>query len=256
MADTEFVGYDVQTGVWTFRVPHFTRYGLDYDDDEDADESALSSLPESPIEATPQFAMSVPSTMDVDDATPEDSSPEDDTFAFKQKVVPGGFNRQSMVEDDQGQSFLGDGSAAAASDSEHSHVSDQDESDDEMNMAGSFPHIDGTAEQHFESPAKPAFDASQQRWGTPGGPLIDLDGDWAEQLQRTISPRKQNRDALREVQGKLLIDRAQSPPKRAQSSHKNEFRTSIDIMNSLFGKHEEKMAMSRTQESGGSGFEV
>ena len=256
MTDTEFVGYDAQTGVWTFRVPHFTRYGLDYDDDEQADESTLSSLPETPVESTSHLASSTASAMDVDDAMPEESSPEDDTFAFKQKIVPGGFNRRSVVDYDQDQAFLGNGSAAAASESEHSHVSDQEESDEEMDMVGSFPHNDGAAEQDNESPARPAFMASQQPWGTPGQPLIDLDGDWAEQLQQTISPRKQNREALREVQGKVLLDRNQQPAKRPQSSNKNEFRTSIDVMNSLFGKHEERMALSRMQESGGSGFEV
>jgi nuclear pore complex protein Nup98-Nup96 len=253
--NTEFVDYDVQSGVWTFRVPHFTRYGLDYDDEDDVDESGLSSLPETPVEPTPHFASSTASAMEVDDVTPEDSSPEDDTFAFKQKIVPGGFNRQSVADYDQDQSFLGDGFATAASGSEHSHVSDQEESDG-MNMAGSFPHNDGAAEQDSESPMRPAFMAGQQPWGTPGRPLIDLDGDWAEQLQRTISPRKQNREALREVQGKVLLDRSQQPAKRPQSSTKNEFRTSIDVMNSLFGKHEERMALSRIQESGASGFEV
>jgi nuclear pore complex protein Nup98-Nup96 len=254
--NTEFVGYDVQTGVWTFRVPHFTRYGLDYDDDEDDDESGLSSLPETPVEPTPQFASSTASAMEVDDGAPEDSSPEDDTFAFKQKIVPGGFNRLSVIDDDEDQSFLGDGSAAAASGSEHSHISDQEESDEDVNMIGSFPHNDGAVEQDIGSPTRPAFMGSQQPRGTPGRPLIDLNGDWAEQLQRTISPRKQNREALRELQRNVLLDRSQQPAKRPQSSNKNEFRTSIDVMNSLFGKHEERMALSRIQELGGSGFEV
>lgn len=255
--NTVFVAYDVETGVWTFRVPHFTRYGLDYDDDEDGDESALSSLSGTPVQPTPQFASSAVSAMELDNITPEGSSPEDDTFAFKQKIVPGGFDHQSSVDYDQDQSFLGDGSAAAAaSGSEHSNVSDQEQSDEDMNMAGSFPHNGGAAEQDTQSPTRPALTSGQQAWGTPGRPLIDLDDDWADQLRRTISPRKQDREALREVQGKVLLDRSQKPAKRPQSSNKNEFRTSIDVMNSLFGKHEERMALSRTQGVGGSGFEV
>jgi nuclear pore complex protein Nup98-Nup96 len=190
------------------------------------------------------------------DVTPDDSSTEDDTFAFRQKIVPGGFDRLSVAGNDQDQFLLGDGSAAAMSGSEHSYVSEQDEHDDEMNMAGSFPHNDGAAGQDAESPMITSLTAVHQPWGTPGRPLIDLDGDWAEQLQRTISPRKQNREALREVQRNVLLDRSQPPAKRSQSNNKNEFRTSIDVMNSLFGKHEERMALSRMQESGGSGFEV
>jgi hypothetical protein len=61
---------------------------------------------------------------------------------------------------------------------------------------------------------------------------------------------------LREAQGKVVLDRSQQPAKHPQSSNKNEFRTSIDVMNSLFGRHEERMALSRMQEAGGSGFEV
>lgn len=261
MKGTEFLNYDRVTGIWIFRVPHYTRYGLDYDEDEDEEDqddledSALSSLPETPVDPS-QVAPSSASAMDVDDSTPGDSD-QDDTFAFKQNFVPGGFGRQSVVDYEPDQSFLADGSAAAASGSEQSEL-DQEASDDEMNMAGSFPQIDGTVEQIANSPTKPILKATQQPWGTPGKPLIDLDGDWAEQLQRTISPRKQNREALREVQGKVLLDRAREPAKRPQSNQKHEFRTSIDVMNSLFGKHEERMALSRLQESAGSGsgFEV
>jgi nuclear pore complex protein Nup98-Nup96 len=42
MENAEFVSYDHKTGVWTFKVPHYTRYGLDYDDDEDEEEAGES----------------------------------------------------------------------------------------------------------------------------------------------------------------------------------------------------------------------
>jgi nuclear pore complex protein Nup98-Nup96 len=35
MKDTEFVAFEPESGVWTFRVPHFTRYGLGSDDEEE-----------------------------------------------------------------------------------------------------------------------------------------------------------------------------------------------------------------------------
>ncbi|CAE6530170.1 unnamed protein product [Rhizoctonia solani] len=41
MKDTEFIGFEPESGVWTFRVPHFTRYGLASDEeDEEEDEAA------------------------------------------------------------------------------------------------------------------------------------------------------------------------------------------------------------------------
>ena len=247
---THFIEYSAATGVWIFSVDHYTRYALDYDDndEEEEEESGLSSPP-----ATAEQPSHV-SDMDVDDGSPEDTDQEDDTFAFKQKIVPGGFGRQSAVVDGGDESFLDDGSAAVDSRSERSYVSEQEESDQEMNTAGSFPQQDGAAEPN-QSPVKPILKASRHPWDTPGKPLIDLDGDWAEHLQRTISPRKQNRDALRELQSKVLLDRQNEVAKRPSTADKKEFRTSIDVMNSLFGKHQESMALSR-RKKGGSGFEV
>ncbi|KAG8725116.1 hypothetical protein FRC09_008459 [Ceratobasidium sp. 395] len=42
MKDTEFVDFEPEKGTWTFRVPHFTRYGLG-DDDDDADTAEAES---------------------------------------------------------------------------------------------------------------------------------------------------------------------------------------------------------------------
>ncbi|CAE7229687.1 unnamed protein product [Rhizoctonia solani] len=40
MKDTEFIGLEPESGVWTFRVPHFTRYGVD-SGEEDEDEEGV-----------------------------------------------------------------------------------------------------------------------------------------------------------------------------------------------------------------------
>lgn len=37
--NTKFVSFDIETGIWIFEVPHFTRYGLDESDDEDDSEA-------------------------------------------------------------------------------------------------------------------------------------------------------------------------------------------------------------------------
>jgi nuclear pore complex protein Nup98-Nup96 len=263
MPNTQYVSYDTQTGVWTFQVAHYTRYGLDYDAEEEeesgdgSDGSGLSDPPDHIVETdpTPRAENEVDSVMDVDGYTPEDSSPEEDTFDFKRKSVPGGFGRQSAIDYNQDELLLDDRAAGAVSGSDKSYESDQQESGDEMNMAGSFPQPEHPTAA-METPGKSAMKASQHRWGTPGGPLIDLGGDWAEQLQRTISPRKQNREALREVQGKVLIDRVSLPTKQKTVNDKNEIRTNIDLMNSLFGQHEERMALGRRKDEGGYGIEV
>jgi nuclear pore complex protein Nup98-Nup96 len=253
MPGTEFVSYDTATGIWTFHVAHYTRYGLDYDDAEgDGDESVLSSPPVNL--ATPASHQGI-SVMDVDDGSEEGSYEEDDTFAFKQKIVPGGFGRQSAIDYGLDQSTTSPNPAVVDTRSEASEISEQDDSDIDYSMAGSFPANDIPAPR-AATVTNPILKASQQQWGTPGKPLIDLHGDWAEQLQCTISPRKQNRDALREQQGTVLLDRAHEPVEKPSTSTTTDFRTSIDVMNSIFGKHEERMALSRSQAKARPGFEV
>lgn len=243
MPGTEFTNYEASTGVWTFKVPHYTRYGLDYDEDDDEDDMDQSEL--SPPPDTIDGKQADSSVMEVD-ADYDDSGAEDDTFAFKQKVVPGGFGRQSAVDFDEGPSMA---QSVEYDDEPADETADSDEemSDNEPDMAGSFPPAAITA---IASPSKPILKAP----GTPGKPLLDLDGDWAEQLQRTISPRKQNRDILREAQSKVMLDRVYEPIK-PRAINKKEFRTSIDLMNSLFNKHNERMETARKVQAGND-FEV
>ncbi|KAJ3344175.1 hypothetical protein HDU91_000271 [Kappamyces sp. JEL0680] len=47
MPDTTFIGFEVITGTWKFRVEHFSRYGLVDDDDDDDDER--QTVPETPV---------------------------------------------------------------------------------------------------------------------------------------------------------------------------------------------------------------
>jgi nuclear pore complex protein Nup98-Nup96 len=100
-------------------------------------------------------------------------------------------------------------------------------------------------------------------FGTPGKPRLDLSGDWAEQLQRTISPRKQNRDALREIQANAFTDRLLlndgSPAEKRTVSPKKGFTNSIDMMNSLFQQSPRKQNVPATQKASKpqpKGFEV
>ncbi|KAJ9608640.1 hypothetical protein H2200_006411 [Cladophialophora chaetospira] len=237
MNGTEFVSYDVTTGVWTFQVPHYTRYGLDYDDEDDDDEMGQSQL-SAPPDSLASSRFEDQSGMDVDSEEQDDydDSGDDDTFAFKQKTVPGGYGRRSAIDYDTTVAMAQEAEDGAA-DSELDGEDFDDENTKEVSMVGSYPPPAATT-------MKPILKASTM--GTPRKTLINTDGDWAEQLQRTISPRKQNRDALREAQSRVLLDRAYEPIKPTSSSsnniNKNDFRTSIDIMHSLFNRHEERMA--------------
>ena len=231
MTGTEFVKYEVATGVWTFKVPHYTRYGLDYDDD--GDEMGQSQLCAPPDSLTSSRSAE-DSGMDVDSEGQDDYEDDgDDTFAFKQKTIPGGYGRRSAVDYENEVTTAQE----VEDDPEDDEDEDEDEAANEVSMAGSYP-------PPATSPTRPILKPSTL--GTPGKALINIDGDWAEQLQRTISPRKQNRDALRAIQSKVLLDRTYEPMRpnsnTSKAANKKDFRTSIDIMHSLFNRHEERMA--------------
>ncbi|KAK5958625.1 hypothetical protein OHC33_000468 [Knufia fluminis] len=224
--DTEFIAYDRESAVWTFKVQHYTRYGLDDDDDDEEEESMMDqselSLPPQSIDKSADA-----SVMEV--VVNSDSDDGDDTFAFK-KSVPGQYGQQSIIPADEETETRSPVQEPHSDGSEHSAYSEDDMmSDDEQSppMPGSLPPTNPFLFSPQKSPSKATAP------GTPGKPLLDLEGDWAEQLQRTISPRKQNRDVLREAQSKMLLDKAFSPIKPKAAPQVN-FRSSIDIMNSMF----------------------
>lgn len=269
--NTTFVDYDEKKGRWTFKVEHYTTYGLDYDDDE---ESMLSSsvLSEAapptptPLKATPRAAANNSQQKSPEDSimSPPESSP-DDTFDFKKgrrKNVPGQFDEQeadlledeSMAEAEHSantpQSFLEErsvGSSAGEDDDQAMAVISQTEGfapEVEMDMAGAFPIRASTAEQDesafnasTRSPSKlksilKVRDADETPFKAA---RLDVD-DWAEQLQRTVSPMKRDRQALRDIQATLLTDHDQPASVPTGSVHGAGFATSIDLMNSIFGK--------------------
>lgn len=288
--DTEFVDYETDTGTWVFKVPHFTTYGLDYDEDEgeSLEQSTLGAGPDD--NRTPKASDDHPASFEQSATFSIDESfvgsmagVDDDTFDFKKrKIVPGSFGAQAMqVEDEEmgsegdSESFLEEGSAGSTTEHDDDYVTESQRSGDSivgsdedqaMDMAGSFPNLHRTVEQDDAQSTGSDLDATHplsKPFGTPGKPRLDLSGDWAEQLQRTISPRKQNRDALREIQANAFTDRPLlndgSPAEKTTVSPKKGFSNSIDLMNSLFQQQPRKQNAPTTQKASKSqpkGFEV
>ncbi|OJJ49056.1 hypothetical protein ASPZODRAFT_1385725 [Penicilliopsis zonata CBS 506.65] len=292
-----FIDYEKTTGTWIFKVPHFTTYGLDYDDeDEDEEEEGeslnhtiLSAAPDTPTPKALSPNMDHTATFDTDDSfLGSVAGIEDDTFDFKKrKIVPGSFGNQVLAveeedeEDDEeeeeyddddveeeeeeeeeqfsDESFLGEGSTGSTIEQDDDITESQQSGDDsevesdedrEMDMAGAFPNLHHTVEHDDTTTTTKITDLDMdttQRslnpfWNnTPAKSRLNLSGDWAEQLQRTISPRKQNRDALREIQANAFHDRPlrddDDTPKEKKAGpdvRQKGFTTSIDLMNSLF----------------------
>ena len=312
---TKFQSYDSDTGVWTFTVDHFTTYGLDDDDEDDETEmqesSALSEPPATPGQPEDETMHSIETeTGDVDD-----------TFEFKlakrsQQSVPGGFDdtgvtydydEDEAIEDERDVSaespgtgledpFTSSGGAVQAPSpgalqryhssivEEEHEMGEVDMPDDAMEDSPEMPGSFAAEPKMPRSILKPstglsAF-ASPEKLAT---------ASWEEQLQRTISPRKRDRQALKDEQGALLRQTEQeggfdSPFKQsmlarsalnqsylAQKSAKKgnsssnmlggantvigrsqAFKTSMDIMNSLWANEK----TGGKAGAGGKGFEV
>jgi nuclear pore complex protein Nup98-Nup96 len=268
--NTTFLKYNQATGEWTFTVPHFSTYKLDYDDYSDEDDmeelsSELSPVPDTPAQSELRSSQMTSTPQEESFASPTQSSP-DDTFDFKKGFrarasVPGGFGDEVAYEEDEDmhmarrESFLGQRSVGSLdgqqdgdySEGESEPVRDQD-------MAGSASSPVQTTEQApakdfdlFKGTMKPKsiLKASQVLKPSQGTPTKahhqTFDDDWANQLQRTISPRKQNRPALRESQGNVLREqRDGNAMELSQSTAGRTLTTAMDLMESLFGETEKQ----------------
>lgn len=297
--DTTFLGYDKDTGVWTFSVEHFTTYGLEDDDDEMDGEGAsqfeqstlsISADSPTPTSATPrayQSDQSFVSTSEVIESEPED------TFDFKKKrvVLPGAFdNQEAFVDDaemddqseDQDQeSFLDDRSTGSRSNDGIDEPMDQDVFEgqelvrvEDQDMAGSYPHAGSTVEPDEHSQdgddkensvmmSGPLMRARLRAMRASGSPLkkklqLPYD-DWAELLQRSVSPRKQDREELKRMANSIENgdlggneEEVTLTPRNRAVSDGHGFATSIDLMNSLFGETKSPVKANKAAK----GFEV
>ncbi|KAF1930053.1 uncharacterized protein M421DRAFT_91249 [Didymella exigua CBS 183.55] len=281
VAGTKFESYNPSNGGWIFTVPHFSSYGLDYedrgvyDDDEEDESSELSPVPDTPAQTLLNTSQMTSTPQQDSLVSPYESSP-DDTFEFKRGMpqranVPGGFDDEAAYEeeyddeDSRGESFLGERSVGSLDgQQEAEYYESESGSDQDQSMADSVSGPIYTTEpaaavefDPFRSTMKApksilkASQVFKPNFGTPSkGPAV-FDDDWANQLQRTISPRKQDRTALRESQGHALREYERSPTLAAQQINVRPFATHMDLMNSLFGETENhRESLSKRQGQG------
>ncbi|KAF1950919.1 hypothetical protein CC80DRAFT_496441 [Byssothecium circinans] len=267
---TTFESYNPETGDWTFRVPHFSSYGLDYDDDEESEEasSPLSPVPETPAQIGSSQMTNTPGNDSL--ASASQSSP-DDTFDFKKGMrkranVPGQFGDQAAYEEDQemeetqGESFLGlrsvdslDGQRDNVDESDSGSVEDQEMADSVSGPVHATERNNDKVSESFKDSVKPKsiLKTSQvlRPMGTPSkGPLV-FDDDWANTLQRTISPKKQDRQALRESQANVRRerdnDKVMNQPVGGRFTKTTMDR--MELMDSLFGTTDKRKDSTATK---------
>ncbi|KAF2130193.1 hypothetical protein P153DRAFT_313762 [Dothidotthia symphoricarpi CBS 119687] len=270
---TTFVKYNAQNGDWTFTVPHFSSYGLDYEGEEysdldDEESSELSDVPDTPAQTQLNTSQMTSTPQESSVLSPDYSSP-DDTFDFKKGMrarasVPGGFSdgvsyeEDEEMEESQGESFLGHRSVGSLDGQQEAEYSESEsEFAQDQSMADSVSGPIHTTEQAsakesdpFRGSLKPksilkASQVTRPGFGTPSKGKPVFDDDWANQLQRTISPKKQDRQALRETQSNGMREHESIDLKLSQSVGRRTLTTPMDLMESLFGETEKHQSPKR-----------
>ncbi|POS85913.1 hypothetical protein EPUL_002226 [Erysiphe pulchra] len=269
--DTEFVDYDKTTGTWTFRVPHFTTYGLPDEDEEDEAEDNISQNDDLLTGISNNFNSSFASTSQL---SRSEYDPED-TFEFRKskKILPGTFDSQDVyvdLEDEdvsfEQESFPDDQSMVSQSDMTSEDSIDPDDVMDDgesisimdQGIVGSFIEDENIMELIDQPSANFHLSSLNKTSGTlvkvKTEGLISYDSplkqhflpcdDWISTLQATVSPRKKNRALLKSlIQSQDELEQynteQQASPTLAKSKFISDgrgFSTSIDLMNSLFGQ--------------------
>ncbi|RKF84080.1 Nucleoporin NUP145 [Golovinomyces cichoracearum] len=254
---TDFVNYEKTTGTWTFRVPHFTTYGLPEEDEEDdVIESELSSHEEQ----TPNFDSYNQSFASTSRLTQTESGPED-TFEFRKskRFLPGTFDDQELYYDPEDNfQYLehvtlaenqSSGSQSECSteepfekydvlnDNESVSIMDQD-------MVGTYPEtlndmqILNPHSDEGEDPETSRLDASIG-YNTPSkGNFLPCD-DWVSTLRATVSPKKKDRALLKtllELQdNKTQTDSEETPTQNRALAEEQGFSSTDETERSLLG---------------------
>lgn len=296
--NTNFVRYDKERGEWVFTVPHFTTYQLDYSDEpSNLEESLLSAPPYTPTPVSrtsrgvfSEITKSQLSSHLVAEQTPQSNLSVENHATHKSgTTLPGAYDNAVLFnedvsmddeEDSNNNTFSAEQRSVHRSQEDDPEGSVGDHSDNAMNATqdrpatGAFPRSTNTEIRgggdliFFNSLAGPksilkgSQYQSRNGFGTPFKAKFALEHDWAEQLQRTVSPRKQDRQALRERQATILKEHDENHDKTpVQDLPTNAaiggFTTSIDLMKSLFGQvGSTKSGDGAKQEPKGKRFEV
>ncbi|KAI5292556.1 hypothetical protein KEM52_006261 [Ascosphaera acerosa] len=112
LPDTEFIHYDADNGIWTFKVQHYTTYGLESDDDEDcfntsitahrnegmpgADAKCATNQAGSSPTATPHHEFTESFSFASEDDYSLISGGVDDTFDFKKRNIQFAYSRDDQ----------------------------------------------------------------------------------------------------------------------------------------------------------------
>lgn len=286
VSGTTFVEYNADTGVWSFTVEHFTTYELDDEDETTVQDTASTNPSEHAGTSTPTGDKSFDADKSMESAEAEE---QDDTFEFKlaKRSHPKGMTLPGGFEDSMADLTYDDDDEQSA-DAMQADNSDQEDNQRTVEDPFVTNEHDARAPSTFALQRQEEFvpdkDVDESK-GLPGSFQDDLfelksilkpseagkhagspnlaNMMWEDQLQRTLSPKKRDRQALKELQPtmvkkvdsdpetllqKSLLTRSQlgqghlamkgkkqSPEQTPEQNAPSEaFKTSMDIMKSLW----------------------
>ena len=275
---TEFITYDKETGIWSFKVPHFTTYGFDYDDDASEGESlhmsTMTDPPDTPTPMsrgsnngpTPRVAGSTQRSVAPTKRSSQLSPETKDVYEYRQKrILPGAFDEAPVFEDEEDDEDgsddheMMDGTTRDLSFSDEHSLSPSDsgeedpsEMQDVVNEDGDQPVIvrDDDKEMELEMagafPGQDEEDLTKMALANTTIGVLNVSGDWALELQQTVRPMKQDRQALRNAQMTVLQDKDDTLVSNSSTpSGRLEITTHTDLMNMLYGQPQTRKGKQR-----------
>jgi nuclear pore complex protein Nup98-Nup96 len=253
--DTRFISYEHDTGRWTFEVDHYTTYGLDYDDDESVMDSTML---DNTFAGADNRGMSAGFTqhtplVQVGSSNVSSAGSLDDTFDFKRGkrvALPGQFDENqfeedlTMAYDDNSVDHFAFQQSEVQNTSVHKE--DTNKEDDIMEDQQDVNEEDLALPLAISGPVKlpsevDSNDVSIINEATPV--KIDrlvLEANWTEQLLQTASPKKRDRQVLREKQNISPPGFNVSERKPLEINKTAAFGTTVDIMKSLFASPKDR----------------
>lgn len=320
ITNTKLKSFDEKTGLWCFTVEHFTTYGFDEEEETEVTDSNLRY--QSSMLSDPPATPGVPDeTMQSIEPGSASGAGVDDTFEFKVQQrsftsgprIPGGFEERGADDFEYDDEHVADADADADMDSDDGNMRHGLEEDPFMDNAGGAvqapspgayqryeesmlidsgeANLDEVTEEMPGSFIEPEnkelrsiLKPTTQPFDAFASPEKLIAEPWEEQLQRTISPKKRDRQRLKDFQlDNAIVDEPIPSPfkqsllgqshlatksaRRAGASgidlitqadkvnlgRSQAFRNSMDLMNSLWAADK---PTTRKAASAAKGFEV
>jgi nuclear pore complex protein Nup98-Nup96 len=252
--DTRYISYEHDTGRWTFEVDHYTTYGLDYDDDESVMDSTMldNTFTGTDNHGIPAGFNQQTPLVQVGSSNVSSTGSLDDTFDFKRGkrvVLPGQFDEDQfeddliMAEEDNSADHL----RFQQNDPQNAtvfkeNIQEGDEfMEDQKAINEEDPSLPLAVSGPVKLPSEVDSDASVINEATPAKiERLVLESNWTEQLLQTASPKKRDRQVLREKQNISPPGFNVSERKPLEMNKSAAFGTTVDIMKSLWASPKDR----------------